>query len=103
MNYLTSLLRGRIARIMAGRPRTPEGEKIRDAILVMLRRLELANAPKPTLAEVGAEIGRSDHSAYDYLRSMRQDGHVTWIRNQARTLTLTETGRARADQLLAQP
>ena len=86
---------------MAGRPRTPEGDRIRDAILVYLRRLELANAPRPTFAEVGEQIERTIHPTLDYLRSMSNDGLVTWVARRPRTLSLTETGRARADQILA--
>lgn len=101
MNYLTSACRARIATIMAGRPRTPEGEKIRDTILVYLRRLELVNAPKPTFREIGALIERTHRPTIDYLRSMRGDGLITWVDRQPRTLSLTETGRARADLLLS--
>lgn len=99
-NFITSALRARIAD-MAGRPRTPEGEKIRDTILVYLRRLELANAPKPTGEEISSLISRSRPTAIEHLGILRQDGMVTWQPNQVRTLTLTDKGRQKANELLA--
>jgi len=88
---------------MAGRPRTPEGEKIRDAILVMLRRAEIDFSPKPSFTEIGKAVGRRHQTVTGYLRSMRRDDLVTWIERQPRTLTLTEIGRVKADQLLTRP
>lgn len=86
---------------MAGRPRTPEGDKIRDDILVYLRRLELVNAPKPTFREIGTLIERTHRPTIDYLRSLRSDELVTWVERQPRTLSLTDKGRDRANKLLA--
>lgn len=88
---------------MAGRPRTPEGDKIRADILVYLRRLELVNAPKPTFREIAAVVSRAYPTIMAYLRSMRADKQVAWIERQPRTLSLTETGREQADQLLSTP
>lgn len=85
---------------MAGRPRTPEGDKIRADILIMLRRAELGYLPKPSLMEIGAAIDRAHPTVSGYLQSMRREGLVTWVARQPRTLSLTDKGREQADQLL---
>lgn len=88
---------------MAGRPRTPEGDKVRDTILTMLRLAELNYSPTPSFVEIGEALGRAHSTIHAYLRPMQRDGLVTWKKRQPRTLTLTEAGRAQADELLATP
>lgn len=87
--------------IIAGmtRPYRP-GVEARRAILLELRRRELAGEPAPSLSELAATAGLSTGGAHRHVRTMRDAGLLTTRRGQSGYIALTDAGRIAADTSL---
>lgn len=72
------------------------GDVTRRRILAELARRESARLPAPTWGDLGEALGMAPTSAHYHGRILRAAGLVTFTDSRARTIALTDTGRALA-------
>lgn len=72
------------------------GDVTRRAILAELARREAAREPAPSWAELGEAVGVAEDTAGYHAKRLRAAGLVTFQNRRARTIQLTDAGRAAA-------
>lgn len=76
------------------------GVEARRAILMELRRRELAGEPAPSLSELADAIGMSTGGTHRHVRTMRDAGLLTTRRGNSGYIALTDSGQIAADAAL---